>query len=184
MSELVKTAPAALALDTRTCWPADLRLLIDRYPRDVWEGHANLGAMARFWLQRHDMFREIAGALDRRHHGVPRRDGERTGLPRLVSAAPAVLPAAAQRAPSGRGPALFPGLPGRRGKARARLHGARGRSRDHPRVDRRDGRERQRLPARRDQRRGRAARGRRRLHGVERKTDRPARPAISGTRKT
>ena len=63
MSELVKTAPTALALDTRTCWPADLRLLIDRYPRDAWQRHANLGAMARFWLQRHDMFREIAGAL-------------------------------------------------------------------------------------------------------------------------
>src|SRR5258708_2059017 len=63
MTELVKTAPPALALDMRTCWPADLRLLIDRYPRDAWEGHANLGAMARFWLQRHDMFREIAAAL-------------------------------------------------------------------------------------------------------------------------
>ena len=53
----------SLALDTRTCWPADLRLLADRYPREVWEGHANLGSMAQFWLQRHDMFREIAGAL-------------------------------------------------------------------------------------------------------------------------
>jgi hemerythrin-like domain-containing protein len=63
MTELIKTAPAALALDTRSCWPADLRLLMDRYPRDAWEGHANLGSMARFWLQRHDMFREIAAAL-------------------------------------------------------------------------------------------------------------------------
>jgi hemerythrin-like domain-containing protein len=63
MNELVKTAPAALALDMRTCWPADLRLLADRYPREVWESHANLGSMAQFWLQRHDMFREIASAL-------------------------------------------------------------------------------------------------------------------------
>ena len=63
MSELVKTAPASLALDTRAGWPADLRLLIDRYPRECWTGHANLGAMAQFWLQRHDMFREIAAAL-------------------------------------------------------------------------------------------------------------------------
>jgi hypothetical protein len=53
----------SLALDTRAGWPADLRLLADRYPRDCWESHANLGAMARFCLQRHDMFREIAGAL-------------------------------------------------------------------------------------------------------------------------
>jgi iron-sulfur cluster repair protein YtfE (RIC family) len=64
MTESIKTAPAALALDTRAGWPADLRLLVDRYPREVWQGHANLGAMAQFWLQRHDMFREIGGALE------------------------------------------------------------------------------------------------------------------------
>jgi iron-sulfur cluster repair protein YtfE (RIC family) len=63
MTELTKTAPAALALETRAGWPADLRLLIDRYPRECWTGHANLGAMAQFWLARHDMFREIAAAL-------------------------------------------------------------------------------------------------------------------------
>jgi iron-sulfur cluster repair protein YtfE (RIC family) len=64
MSELVKTAPADLLLDSRSGWPADLRLLIDRYPREVWEGHANLGAMAQFWLSRHAMFREIGTALE------------------------------------------------------------------------------------------------------------------------
>ena len=63
MADLVKTVPSALALDSRSGWPADLCLLIDRYPREVWGAHANLGAMARFWLQRHDMFRDIAGAL-------------------------------------------------------------------------------------------------------------------------
>src|SRR5205085_9486436 len=30
----------------------------------VWSGHANLGAMAQFWLQRHAMFREIGASLD------------------------------------------------------------------------------------------------------------------------
>jgi hemerythrin-like domain-containing protein len=59
-----KTLRPDLALDTRAGLPADLRLLIDRYPREVWGTHANLGAMAQFWLQRHDMFREIAGALE------------------------------------------------------------------------------------------------------------------------
>jgi len=59
----VKTQPSALALDSRAGWPADLRLLIDRYPREAWGGHANLGSMARFWLQRHDMFRELGGLL-------------------------------------------------------------------------------------------------------------------------
>jgi iron-sulfur cluster repair protein YtfE (RIC family) len=52
-----------LALDTRTGLPQDLRFLLERYPREVWPGHANLGAMAQFWLQRHDMFRELGGAL-------------------------------------------------------------------------------------------------------------------------
>jgi hypothetical protein len=60
MSEL----PPDLALDSRAGWPADLRLLIDRYPREVWDAHANLGAMAQFWLQRHDMFRALGTALE------------------------------------------------------------------------------------------------------------------------
>ena len=64
MTDIVKTDPADIPLDSRAGWPADLRLLIDRYPREVWGAHANLGAMARFWLQRHDMFREIGDALD------------------------------------------------------------------------------------------------------------------------
>lgn len=51
------------SLKTRAGWPDDLRYLIERYPRDVWEGHGNLGNMARFWLQRHDMFRELGQML-------------------------------------------------------------------------------------------------------------------------
>src|SRR5215475_13455004 len=58
-----KIIPAALALDTRSGWPAELRVLVDRYPRETWQTHANLGAMAQFWLQRHAMFRAIAVAL-------------------------------------------------------------------------------------------------------------------------
>lgn len=49
----------ALALARRSGWPEDLRVLIARYPREQWEGHANLGEMARFWLSRHAMFREL-----------------------------------------------------------------------------------------------------------------------------
>ncbi|HEX8166787.1 MAG TPA: hemerythrin domain-containing protein [Beijerinckiaceae bacterium] len=52
-----------LDLDRRTGWPDDLRLYLERYPREVWPGHANLGATARFWLERHDMFRDLGGAL-------------------------------------------------------------------------------------------------------------------------
>jgi iron-sulfur cluster repair protein YtfE (RIC family) len=64
MTELARTVPDNLLLDTRSGWPADLRLLIDRYPREVWAGHANLGAMAQFWLSRHAIFREIGTALE------------------------------------------------------------------------------------------------------------------------
>ena len=53
-----------LALARRNGWPEDLRVLIARYPRERWAGHANLGAMARFWLSRHAMFREVAGTLE------------------------------------------------------------------------------------------------------------------------
>ena len=61
MSQPAKIIVPALGLDARAGWPAELRLLADRYPRETWDGHANLGAMAQFWLQRHDMFRELAG---------------------------------------------------------------------------------------------------------------------------
>jgi hypothetical protein len=52
-----------LALDSRTGWPADLRLYLDRHPREAWLGHPNLGETARFWLARHGMFRDLGGAL-------------------------------------------------------------------------------------------------------------------------
>jgi hypothetical protein len=53
----------ALALARRSGWPEDLRVLVARFPREQWEGHANLGEMARFWLSRHAMFRELAGMI-------------------------------------------------------------------------------------------------------------------------
>ena len=53
----------ALALARRNGWPEDLRVLVERFPREQWQGHANLGEMARFWLSRHDMFRELAAMI-------------------------------------------------------------------------------------------------------------------------
>lgn len=53
-----------LTLATRPGLPDDLRVLLARYPREVWTGHANLGEMASFWLSRHAMFRELAAMLD------------------------------------------------------------------------------------------------------------------------
>jgi hypothetical protein len=51
------------ALASRDGLPDDLRYLVERYPREGWAGHANLGGMAQFWLERHAMFREIGGML-------------------------------------------------------------------------------------------------------------------------
>lgn len=52
-------------LDQRQSLPADLTWLYERYPRDIWQGHQDLGDMARFWLRRHDMFREVGSMLQR-----------------------------------------------------------------------------------------------------------------------
>ena len=53
----------ALALARRSGWPESLRVLLARFPREQWQAHANLGEMARFWLSRHTMFRELAGTI-------------------------------------------------------------------------------------------------------------------------
>ena len=60
----LKLPPAGLALDSRAGLPEDLRVLVERYPRDGWTSHRNLGDMARFWLSRHAMFRELGTALE------------------------------------------------------------------------------------------------------------------------
>jgi len=54
----------ALALARRSGWPEDLRVLLTRYPREQWDAHVNLGGMARFWLSRHAMFRELSATID------------------------------------------------------------------------------------------------------------------------
>jgi hypothetical protein len=54
----------ALTLARRSGWPEDLRVLVSRYPREQWQTHSNLGEMARFWLSRHAMFRELAAEIE------------------------------------------------------------------------------------------------------------------------
>jgi iron-sulfur cluster repair protein YtfE (RIC family) len=78
----------ALALARRKGWPEELKLLIARYPREQWQAHRNLGAMARFWLSRHDMFRELSGTIesvtgDFRAGAMPAADFPRQLVPRL-----------------------------------------------------------------------------------------------------
>ncbi len=55
--------PDSLNLDNRDGWPDELRLFLDRFPRETWPDHANLGGVAKFWLEIHDGFRGFGGKL-------------------------------------------------------------------------------------------------------------------------
>ena len=77
-----------LDLARRSGWPADLRVLIARYPREQWQGHANLGEMARFWLSRHAMFRELTAMIQEietqfREGQLPPAEFSQAFVPRL-----------------------------------------------------------------------------------------------------
>ena len=39
-------------------------MLLEKYPREIWQGHENLGEMARLWLERHAGFRQLGAALE------------------------------------------------------------------------------------------------------------------------
>jgi len=54
---------SSLNLETRTGLPDALRVLVEAYPREVWETHANFGQLVQFWMQRHMMFRQLVGIL-------------------------------------------------------------------------------------------------------------------------
>lgn len=57
--------PLPLDLQSRLGWPPELRVLLERYPREVWTGHANLDEIAQFWLDRHASFRQLGAALSK-----------------------------------------------------------------------------------------------------------------------
>jgi hypothetical protein len=85
---MAHTESPSLDLDLRTGWPDDLRLFLERFPRDTWDAHANLGEMSRFWLDIHKQFRDIgaalqAGTLDFREGRMPAADYRRWFKPRL-----------------------------------------------------------------------------------------------------
>lgn len=54
---------AELELTRRAGLPEDLKFLAEKYPREDWAAHRNIGGMAGMWLQRHGMFRELGGML-------------------------------------------------------------------------------------------------------------------------
>jgi len=55
--------PAGLDLTSRHGLPADLLDLLARYPRESWAANPDLAGLAGFWLQRHQMFRELCAMI-------------------------------------------------------------------------------------------------------------------------
>lgn len=47
------------AAEARPALGEELRFLARRHLRETWVGHANLGQLARFWLERHEAFRRL-----------------------------------------------------------------------------------------------------------------------------
>ncbi|MAM62695.1 hemerythrin domain-containing protein [Maritimibacter sp. UBA3975] len=52
-----------LTLDAREGLPAEMRVLVEEYPRDMWEGHPNFSGLTAFWLQMHGKFRSVQTEL-------------------------------------------------------------------------------------------------------------------------
>ena len=50
-------------LSDRDALPEALRVLLAEYPREAWESADNFGALIRFWLDRHMMFRRLMTSL-------------------------------------------------------------------------------------------------------------------------
>lgn len=48
-------------LTQRDGLPDALRILLEQYPRDIWQSHRNFDGLTRFWLERHMMFRQALG---------------------------------------------------------------------------------------------------------------------------
>jgi len=50
-------------LNKRKGLPKSLQDLLDKYPREVWDGNLNLGNWSQFWLGRHELLRELSSSL-------------------------------------------------------------------------------------------------------------------------
>ncbi|MCC5970641.1 MAG: hemerythrin domain-containing protein [Pararhodobacter sp.] len=56
-------------LETRAGLPDALRVLLEQYPRDLWQSHSNFDGLTRFWLERHLMFRQVLDQLQSEAQG-------------------------------------------------------------------------------------------------------------------
>ena len=72
-------------LESRSGLPDALRFLVEKYPRDIWEGHGNFDALTRFWLSRHLEFRRaVALLLEETAAGLDRRQAPEMAARRLA----------------------------------------------------------------------------------------------------
>jgi iron-sulfur cluster repair protein YtfE (RIC family) len=69
-----------LALAARAGLPDPLRVLVETYPREIWEGHANFTLLTRFWLDRHLGFRRMQGLLGAETRAFLDREREPEGF--------------------------------------------------------------------------------------------------------
>ncbi|MZR14890.1 hemerythrin domain-containing protein [Maritimibacter sp. DP07] len=52
-----------LSLDARDGLPPEMKVLLETYPRETWEGHPNFQGLTAFWLQMHGKFRAVQTEL-------------------------------------------------------------------------------------------------------------------------
>jgi hypothetical protein len=74
----------SLDLDQRHGWPAELRILLDRHPRESWP--ARRAPDVQFWLEIHDQFRHACIALETLAGDY--REGRKSARELAVIAAP------------------------------------------------------------------------------------------------
>lgn len=55
--------PTYPVMTDRDALPEPLRLLLNEYPREAWEGHPHFRGLVTFWLERHMMFRQLLARL-------------------------------------------------------------------------------------------------------------------------
>jgi hypothetical protein len=129
--------------------------LLARHPRAGWTDHEALGPLARYWLERHAGFRQLADALDRATAELQAGRLTPAEFRAVVRAAPAAAAHASRRPSRGRGLLLFSAAARGRAEPGRPLRRARRRSRRARRRDRRGGRGGERAARGRARRRGR-----------------------------
>ncbi|WP_425073208.1 hemerythrin domain-containing protein [Sagittula sp. S175] len=57
-------------LTERDGLPEALKVLLEAYPREVWQAHPNFAGLVAFWLERHEMFRQLCEVMGTDAEGV------------------------------------------------------------------------------------------------------------------